>query len=729
MNENKIVYKEIDFKGKKLSFETGKLATMTNMSVKASWGETVILVTAVSGGYNPDIDFFPLTVNYIEKFYASGSVKSSRFQKRDGRATDEAIIVGRTIDHAIRPLFNEDFMDDVQVVVTVLSLDPDCDVKFLSMITVSAALHASDIPWRGPMVSGRIGYNGDDYVMCPNRDELHENSDLDLMVSFVGDDYRFLALEAEANILPEDKILGAIEYARNNLSPVYQLIKEFTHEVNPEGTKYEYESRMLPEDLMEAVGAIAKEKIDELMASGKEKDELQTELDKLSEEVVTTLEGKFKKVDMQAAIDELKKKSMQKLILETSTRPDGRGLKEVRPINSEIGVLPRTHGSALFSRGLTQVLTTATLASPSEELLIQDMYGERSKRFLHYYNFPPYSSGETGRIGYPKNREIGHGMIAENALRPVVPDQKDFPYMILLVSETLSSNGSTSMASTCGATLSLMDAGVPITDMVAGIGVGLMANEDFSKTLILTDLAYMEDGFGLMDFKMTGTRKGVTAIQCDMKSAGIPFDLLPKIIEQANEARMHVLDEMEKTITSPRDTVSKYAPKTVTIKIDPDKIGVVIGSGGKTIKEIQEKTSSVISIEEDGTVVVSADSEDNCNQAVAIVEGLTKDVEPGEIYEGVVEEIVDFGAFVEILPGKTGLLHISELSDEFVSDVSEVVNPGDKVKVRVLDVSRDGKMSLSIKAVDKEFDPEEHKRRPSGRNGGGRNNRSNSRRR
>ena len=403
---------------------------------------------------------------------------------------------------------------------------------------------------------------------------------------------------------------------------------------------------------------------------------------------------------MSAALDELSKDSMQKNVLETSKRPDGRDINEVRPISIELDVLPRTHGSVLFSRGLTQVLTTATLASPSQALLIQDMYGERSKKYLHYYNFPPFSVGSIGRMGWPKNREIGHGMIAENALSPVVPTQKEFPYMILLVSETLSSSGSSSMASTCGSTLSLMSAGVPISDMVAGIGVGLIANEDFSKYLLMTDLAYMEDAFGLLDFKMTGTREGVTAIQCDMKVPGIPIELLPKIIEQSKEGRLHVLGEMEKVISKPRDSVSEYAPKTVSLEIDPEKIGVVIGGGGKTIKDIQEKTDSVISIEEDGTVVISSESLENSQRAADIVGGLVKEVEVGEIYDGVVEDVVDFGAFVELLPGKVGLLHISELSNEYVDNIHNVLQPGDEVKVKVMDVSRDGKIGLSKKALE-----------------------------
>ncbi len=720
MNKN-IIYKEIEFAGRKLTLETGKLATMTNMSVKATYGDTVLLVTVVSGGYDPESDYFPLNIVYLEKYYAGGLIKNSRFQKRDGKGSDDAIIAGRVIDHAVRPLFPSDFSDEVQLVVTVLSLDQDADPRFLSMIAASAAFHASNIPWAGPMASIRLGYVDGNFALCPSKDVLHNKSELDMIVSFVGDDRRFLALEAEANILPEEKIMAAVDFARENTGPLFDFINDFAKEVNPNNEKYTYTSTKPSEEIYNDVEKIAGARIKEAMQKNLDKDEMQLLLSQINEEVTTGLEGKYKKVDMLSVVELIKKYTMQSMILETGKRPDGREIKEIRPLSAEVGVLPRTHGSALFSRGLTQVMTIATLGSPSSELLVQDMYGESSKKFLHYYNFPPFSSGETGKIGYPKNREIGHGMIAENGLRPVIPSQKDFPYMILLVSETMSSSGSTSMASTCGSTLALMDAGVPIKDMVAGIGVGLIADEGFKKHLIMTDLAYMEDAFGLLDFKMTGTRTGVTAIQCDMKSKGIPFELLPKIIEQSKEGRAHVLDVMEATISKPRAEVSVYAPKSATVMISPDKIGLVIGSGGKTIKEIQEKTNTEIAIDDDGTVVVSGIIKENVEKAASIVANLVKDIEPGEIYDGVVEEVVEFGAFVEILPGKNGLLHISEISNEYVDDASKFLKAGDTVKVKVLEVSRDGKISLSKKILEEGAD--QH-REPRPRFGGRPNDRS-----
>lgn len=695
---NKYVKKEFTVAGKKLVLETGELAMQANMAVKATYGDTVVLVTAVSGAPNPEIDYFPLQVVYEEKLYASGSIKTSRFVKRDGRPTDDAVITRRLVDHAIRPLFPSDYMDEVQVAITVLSLDEGSDPEFLSLVATSACLMASDIPWVGPMVSARIGFANDDYVLNPSREDL-EGMSMDMMVSFVGDDRKFLAVEAEAEVLPEEKILGGFEFARNNLEEMTGFIKDFADEVNPGGNKYSYVSKALDETMLKEVSTIVASKVQEMLSAGFDKTKLKEYQESALEELFVALEGKYKKADMVRAFAEVEKKSLQNLILDEGRRPDGRSINEIRPIGTKVNLLPRTHGSALFTRGITQVLTVATLGSPSLEMLIQDMYGEKSKRYIHYYNFPPFSVGETGRFGAPSSRDIGHGMLAEKALKPVIPDQKDFPYTIILTSETLSSSGSSSMAATCGSTLALMDAGVPIKDMVAGIGVGLIVNDDMTKQLVMTDLAYMEDAFGFMDFKMTGTKDGVTAIQCDMKLPGVPMSLLPKIIEQSKEGRLFVLEEMRKTISAPNNDVSQYAPKMLSTKIDPEKIGMVIGSGGKTIKEIQEKYGVEVSIEDDGSVVVSSTNTENAQKAMEIVEGIVKDVKVGEIYEGTVEDIADFGAFVEVLPGKTGLVHISELSHDYVSNVDDVVKIGDILKVKVIDKGPNGKISLSVKAL------------------------------
>lgn len=707
----KIIRKELDFAGKKLVLETGQLAIQADMAVKASFGDTVVLATAVSGVANPEIDFFPLTVNYEEKLYASGQIKSSRFVKRDGRPTDDAVIVKRLIDHAVRPLFPNDYMDEVQVTCTVLSLDPHCDPEFLSMIAVSACLHASKIPWQGPMTSARVGYVDGAYVLCPPVYETKPDTKIDMMVSFAGEDRKYLAMEADVDILPEEKVLGAIDFARDNLETVVGLVNEFAKAVNPDGEKYIYVSKKVDTDMLNEVKALIKDRVAEMMDQSFDKLKIKERQELLKAELFEKFTGKYKKSDLVRAFDEVEKHTLQETILDKNKRPDGRGPLEIRPLEASVGVLPRTHGSALFSRGVTQTLTVTTLGSTSLELFIQNMYGERTKRFIHYYNFPPFSVGETGRVGSPGSREIGHGMLAEKALRPVIPNQDEFPYMIILVSETLSSSGSSSMASTCSSTLALMDAGVPIKDIVGGVGVGLITNDDFTKHVILTDLAYMEDAFGFLDFKMTGTRTGVTAIQSDMKLPGIPMHLLPKIFEQSREARMQVIDKLEATIAKPRGEVSKFAPKVMSIKIDPAKIGMVIGSGGKTIKEIEAKTGCVLGIEDDGNIAVSGNDEEMVKKATEIILGIVKEVEVGEVYDGTVREVVDFGAFVSILPGKDGLLHVSEMSGEFISDPRSVIKEGDVVKVKVIGVGADGKVSLSKKALEPGYIPSE---RPSG---------------
>jgi polyribonucleotide nucleotidyltransferase len=701
---NKIIKKEINFAGRNLVLETGELAIQADMAVKASYGDTVILATVVHSAPMPDIDFFPLTVNYEEKLYASGTIKSSRFVKRDGKATDEAVISKRLIDHAIRPLFPKEYMDEVQVVATILSLDVDADPEFTAMTAVSAALSASELPWDGPMVSLRVGKVDGNYILNPSSTIIEDSSKLNMMISFVGDQKKFLAVEAEADILPEDDIFGAINFARDGADPVFKLIKEFAMEVNPEHTVYKYEPKTVSAEILADVSAIAKETLEKIIRMEFDKTELKDKREEMKDKVFTGLEGKYKKVDMVMALEELEKKSIQHLILDEGKRPDGRGVNDVRDISSRISLLPRTHGSALFTRGVTQALTVCTLGSPSMELLVQNMYGEFNKRFIHYYNFPPFSTGETGRMGAPKSREVGHGMLAEKALKAVIPSQTEFPYTVLLVSEVLSSSGSSSMAATCGSTLALMDAGVPIKEMVAGVGVGIITTDDFSNYKIMTDLAYLEDAYGFLDFKMAGSRNGVTAIQADMKIKGIPVEILKDIIAQSKAARMKVLDEMEKTITAPKDTVSKYAPKTTMLKINPEKIGMVIGSGGKVIKEIQETTQSEIFIEEDGTVIISAVEMENVQKAAKIVDGLTRELRTGEIFDGVVKDLLDFGALVEILPGRVGLMHVSEITNSYVKKVEDWYKPGDKVKVKVIGLGPEGKISLSHKALEPKSD-------------------------
>lgn len=724
----KVVKKETEFAGKKLVIETGELALQANMAVKVSYGDTVVLATAVSGGINPDLDFFPLKVDYLEKLYASGTIKSSRFVKRDGRPNDDAVVIRRLIDHAVRPLFPQDegFMDEVQVAMYVMSLDEDADPVFTSMVAASVVLHSSDIPWSGPMVSARVGYVDEKYVLNPSLENLGEVSELDMVVSFVGKEKRFLAMEAEAHVLPEEVVIGAINHVRDNIDPVLKLITDFAEEVNPGNKKYEFTSKLPAKEVMDDVSEMAKEKIVKMIESGTEKEEMQEKENELLEEIFAKFEGKYKKVDMATAFTKLRKDAIKHLVLDKGKRIDGRKMDEVRELSGKVGVLPRVHGSSLFQRGLTQSMTIGTLGSLELEQTIQDMYGERKKRYMHFYDFPPFSTGETGRVGgYAGGREIGHGMLAEKALVPVLPDRQEFPYTIILHSEILSSNGSSSMAATCASTLTLMDAGVPIKDMVGGIALGLVVNDDFSKYEILTDIMGVEDGSGYMDFKMTGTRDGVTAIQVDIKAKGLPIEMVPEIFKKSHDARIQILDFMQTVIDKPRDSVSEYAPKTTSTKVKEDQIGLIIGGGGKTIKKIQEDTQTTVAIEDDGSISISGDLEENVLKAKEIIEGMTKEVKAGEEYEGEVEDLAPYGAFVEFLPGKTGLLHVSEFSDEYVSDPENFLKVGETVKVKVLEVSRDGKYSLSAKAIDgkgierKSGSPSKPNSKPNNRNNSG----------
>jgi len=698
---NNIVRKEIEFAGRKLVLETGELAMRAPIAVKATYGDTVVLVTITHAPSAGDIDFLDLRVEYQEKFYASGSINSSRFIKREGKPTDDAVISRRVIDHAFRPLFPKDFNLSVQIAATVLSLDEDADAEFLTMVATSAALFASELPAAGPVVTARVGLIHNNYVLCPSRSDLHEVSDMEMMVSFVGDDKRFLAVEAGLKVLPEEKVLGAINYARDGLDPIMNLIKEFALAVNPEKKVISYKPKEYNQTLVDALKANYKEQLTSLIKSSLDKLERDAKLVALKKQAVDAYGEEYGASTVMEVLGKYEKEAIRSLALQDNKRLDGRNLTEVRPITTKVDVLPRTHGSGLFTRGTTQALTIATLGSPSSELMQQDMYGERTKRFMHFYNFPPYSTGEIGRFGTPGGREIGHGMIAEKALRAVMPSQEEFPYTVILTSEILSSNGSSSMAASCGATLALMSAGVPIKDMVGGVAMGLIVEDEstFDNFRVLTDLSGEEDFAGYLDFKMTGTREGVTAIQCDMKVKGLPMNVLDEVIIQSRAGRLHVLDEMSKTITTPNSSLSKYAPRMSRIKIDPDKIGTLIGSGGKTIKEIQDTTQTEIHIEDDGTVIISGKSEELMSKALAWVDGLTRDVKPGEIYDGKVVDLLDFGALTEILPGKVGLLHISELSNEYVSNIRDVIRVGDLVRVKVLRVEDNGKIALSKKAV------------------------------
>ncbi len=695
---NKVVKKEMMFAGRKLSLETGKLAFMANMAVLARWGDTVIFATATSSAPKGESDGIPLTCKYDERLYAGGLIKSSRWVKREGSPTDQAVIAGRLIDHAVRPLFPKDFQDETTVTTMVMSLDKNSDPEVLAMIAASAALHASNIPWNGPMVTSRVGTAADgSFILNPSEEQL-EHSILDLVVSLRKG--KFLAMEALANNVPEQLIVDSVNFIDRETKELSVFIEDFAKEVGK--TKYTYVSKAASQEVINDVKNLVGEKVKSLMRKNLEKTQLSAERDMLLAEVFTAFEGKYSKTDMQKVFVKIETDVLRQMILEEGKRVDGRGVEELRDISAELGILPRTHGSAVFSRGITQGLTVVTLGSPSLEQIIQSMYGEATKRYMHHYNMPPYSSGETarGRGGSPKAREIGHGMLAEKALYAVLPEKDIFPYTIRLVTEILSSSGSTSMAATCGSSLSLMDAGVPIKEHVAGIAIGLMTDENETKYIPLTDIAYLEDAYGFMDFKMTGTRTGVTAIQVDLKLQGVPVELLPKIVEQSRQARMKILDVMNSVISTPRASVSDFAPKMITVKVKPDQVGLVIGSGGKTIKDIEAKTGATLGIEDDGTVAITAPTKEGMERAKIMVESLTKIVEPGEIYDGTVKRVTDFGAFVEILPGKEGLVHVSELSHGYTSNVRDVVSEGDVIKVKVIEIDQMGRINLSKKALE-----------------------------
>lgn len=694
---NKIVKKEINFLGKTLKLETGELAMMAHNAILLTYGETTVLATVVIGESDPTIDFFDLRVHYDPKLYAAGMIKSSKYVKRDGKPSDEAIITRRLIDHAIRPLFPKDFANAIQVIVSVLSLDRDADPEFASLLAASAVLHSSDIPFSGPMTSLKVGMKNDEVLINPTHDEIH-GLDLNMIISFSGDDRKFLAVEAEANVLPEEKLLKAINKAHESCTDLVKLLNDFASEVNPGKVKMKYESNKISDEVYEDIKKYSYEDLSRVFHDGLDKTKLTEAKKEVKAKASENFKDKYESGVLGRVFEDLEKKILQKMILEDGKRPDGRGQFEIRPLASKVSYLPKVHGSALFTRGITQALSVVTLGSLEDALVLQDFYGEETKYYMHFYNFPPYCSGEIGKTGGVGSREIGHGMLAEKGLKAVIPSIKDFPYTIMVNTEITSSSGSTSMAAACGSCLSLMDAGVPLKDMVAGIGVGLVVNDDFSKYKVITDIAYLEDAGGFMDFKMIGTKDGVTAIQCDIKLSGIPIELMSEIINQSKTARLEVLSHMKETIAEPRKELAKSAPKIVVVEINPEKIGVVIGSGGKTIKEIQSKTNTNLAIEETGRVVISGINSEMLEQAKNMVIGLTKDIMPGEIYHGKVVKVVDFGAFVEILPGKEGLLHVSEIGHEFIKDVKSVVKEGEEFEVKVISTEH-GKISLSRKAL------------------------------
>ncbi|MBP3284086.1 MAG: polyribonucleotide nucleotidyltransferase [Clostridia bacterium] len=686
---------ETELAGRPLVIETGKMAQLTNGHALVRYGDTVVMVN-VTASKKPreGIDFFPLSVDYEEKLYAVGKIPGS-FQKREGRPADKAILVSRVIDRPIRPLFPKDLRNDVSLVATVLSVDQDNSPEIAAMIGSSIAISISDIPWNGPTGSVAVGYVDGEIVINPT-EQQRENSRLTLTVAGTKD--KICMIEAGADQIPEDIMVEAIAKAHEEIKKIVAFIEEIQKEIGKpkfEYTKFEINQEML-HDIEDYLGPRLRETI---ITTAKQ--ERESGMDAIKDEIFEHFAEKYP--DSQLALSDalyyLQKKTVRKMILEEGIRPDGRGLKQIRPLSAEIDLLPRVHGSALFSRGQTQVLSVVTLGQGRDEQLLDGIDTEETKRYIHHYNFPPYSVGEARAPRAPGRREIGHGALAERALAPVIPSQDEFPYTIRVVSEVLSSNGSTSQGSVCGSTLSLMAAGVPIKAPVAGISCGLITDDnDRSKYLLITDIQGIEDFFGDMDFKVAGTKDGITAIQVDIKIDGLTLDIIRETFARLKEARTYILDEvMLKVIDKPREEVSKYAPKTITFTIDPEKIRDVIGQGGKVINKIIEQTGVQIDIEDDGRVCIYAVNTEAAYEAQKIINGIVKEPEVGEVYMGKVTKIMAFGAFVEILPGKEGLVHISKLDHKRVEKVEDVLHEGDEVMVKVIEITDQGKINLSRK--------------------------------
>lgn len=709
VEEYKVHRYEVDFAGEKLVFETGKLAGLAEGSITLTYGETVVLATAVVADVlREGVDFFPLLVDYEERFYAAGKISGSRFIKREGRPSEAAILAARKIDRPIRPLFPKAYRNDVQVVVTVLSYDGVHEPDAISIIAASTALMMTKAPYKGPVGAVNVSLVDGKLKVCPSEDEI-EASDLFLTVAAAKD--RVMMLETESNEISEEMIFDGIKLAVETIQPILEIQKKIGEEQRK--IVAEEEHGQTPDPYVAIHAEVHNFVADRLRAAVKELDRESREkqIKSFEQEILQTFEGTYKQIDLKSAFAKVVNAEVRESILEHNVRPDGRGMEEIRPLHIEVGLLPRTHGSGLFARGESQSLTVATLGSPGMEQLIDTMGEDTTKRFMHHYNFPPFSTGEVRPVRGASRREIGHGYLAEKALKPMIPSDEEFPYTIRLVSEILSSNGSTSMAATCGSTLALMDAGVPIKKPVAGIAMGLVTNEDASVYKILTDLQGLEDFSGDMDFKVAGTKDGVTAIQMDTKIEGLTMDIVRDTLAQAKKARMEILDEMAKVISEPKAEMSKYAPRIESIKINPDKIGELIGPGGKNVKKIIEdcggKEICGIDIEDDGTVLVSSTDQEMGAKALSQIKAMMREVQPGEIITGEIIDIKkdrmtgkEIGAIVQITPKLDGMIHISQISDQRVEKVSDVLKVGQSVTVKVVEVDpMKGRISLSLKAM------------------------------
>jgi polyribonucleotide nucleotidyltransferase len=691
----------IDFAGDEFNFQTGKLAKQANGSVLVRCGDSQVLVTATMDDPRPGMNYFPLMVNYEERVYAIGQIPGGVL-RREGRPRDEATLAARVIDRSIRPLFPDGFRRDVQIVATILSVDDDHDPEVLALNGASAALTLSDIPFAGPIGGVKVGLVDGEIIINPDAEE-RENSDLDLVLA--GSKDAIMMVEASANEVDEEIILEAMNKAHQEIKKIIKLQDEIREEAGKE--KMPFESPTVDDQIQSQVDEILGDQIKEAIQI-QEKKPRNNKLDELKEELKTKINpDEDEEIDKQLnlAFEKMIKKSVKSLIIDDGVRPDGREYDEIRPIWAEVDVVPRAHGSGVFTRGETQALSVLTLGASSDEQILFGLGEKETKRYMHHYNFPSFCVGETSPMRSPGRREIGHGTLGEKALLPVIPPEEDFPYTIRIVSEVLESNGSSSQASICGSTLSLMAAGVPIKAPVAGIAMGLMKKDD--DIVVLSDIQGFEDFHGDMDFKVAGTKNGVTALQMDMKLQGLSSEVLKEALNKAKKGRMHIMDKMLDVIAEPRPELSENAPAIITMQIDPEKIRFVIGPGGKMINKIIDETGAKIDIEDDGLVKILTEDQEGGQEAKKMIERLTKEVEVGEIYQGKVKRIMNFGAFVEILPNKEGLVHISKLADHHVKEVGDVVSVGDEIPVKVIEIDNQDRINLSLKDAKKELEEKE----------------------
>jgi polyribonucleotide nucleotidyltransferase len=703
----KTILKSVEIGGKELTLEVGRFAAQANSAVLARYGDTMVLATVVASKPREDLDYLPLGVEYVERLYAGGRIKGSRWVKREGRPSDEATLTARLIDRSVRPLFPEGYKNEIQVVITVLSVDSENSADIPAIGAVSAALAIADIPWEGPIGAVRVGFvpkNGEGvFIINPTYQDL-EFSELDLVISST--EKAIIMLEGGAKEISEETLLKAIEAGQKESLKIIKIINELAKEVGKK--KEKFTPVEIKASLINQIEKEVKKEVEEVVSLMASKEGLGGVLEEIKQAVVEKYPEE-KKDQIAKIIEKLFKKTIRNQILTKGKRPDGRKPTEIRPIEIEVGILPRTHGSAMFKRGNTQALTVTTLGSPSLEQLIESMEGEETKRYMHHYYMPPFSMGETGRVGWPSRREIGHGALAERALEAVLPSEEKFPYAIRIVSEIMSSNGSTSMASVCGSTLSLMDAGVPIKAPVSGIAMGMVSEGE--KQVILSDIIGLEDFDGDMDFKVAGTQKGITAIQMDVKTKDLTVKTLQKVLTQGKEGRDFILGKMLEVLPSSRTQVSKFAPKIEVVHVPVERIGEIIGPGGKIIRKIISETGAAIDVEDDGSVNISSPDQEAVKRAVEWVKSLVREVKPGEVFEGTIKRIQPFGAFVEVLPGKDGLVHVSRMSKDFVKDPSDLVTIGQKVKVRVTEIDDQGRINLSMLFGDENESQEKFPRR------------------